>query len=173
MRDINHQILFCNVFSELEIIDDVYRINNGWKLLFQPSFNSPKIRKHSTPQPHQSSSKRALKNSTASKYCLILSQYCLFCNMFNLCIFHIWKTHPDLHKFSHKNSLTKVKNVMALCIRKYIKEMRKFFQLNNYYISYYWLLQMQFVAPMISCFLLKLKFFPSQIADPDLKICIF
>ena len=75
-------------------------------------FNSPKMRKHLTPQPHQYSSKCALKNSTASKYCLMLSQYCLFCNKFNLCIFHIWKTDPDLHKFSHKNSLTKVKNVM-------------------------------------------------------------
>ena len=75
-----------------------------------------------------------------------------------------------------RTALLKLKTsclTMALCIRKYIKEMRKFFQLNNYYISYYWLLQMQFVAPMISCFLLKLKFFPSQIADPDLKICIF
>ena len=31
--------------------------------------------------------------------------------MFNLCIFHVRKTHPNLRKFSHKNSLTKVKHV--------------------------------------------------------------
>ena len=32
---------------------------------------------------------------------------------------------------------------------------------------------MQFVAPMVSWVLLKVKFSPSKITDPDLKKCIF
>ena len=62
---------------------------------------------------------------------------------------------------------------MTLCIRKYIEQIKKFFQLNYYYISYYWLQQIQIAAPMISCFLLKVKFSPSQIAVLTWKKCIF
>ena len=45
-RYISHQMLFCNVFSQLEKIDDAYRKNNWLSLLFKPCIKVQVMREH-------------------------------------------------------------------------------------------------------------------------------
>ena len=133
MRDINHQILFCNVFSELTIIDDASRMNNGGKLLCQPSLNSTKIRKNPTPWPHSILQKvqvqgRIVQHRNIVLYCLFIF-YFIYRNIvyFLPCLIYVFFIYPKpilICKNSPiRTALLKLKTsnlAKKLCVRKYI-----------------------------------------------------